>query len=144
MTMQEANHGAEYQALETKPGGYKYRWVLEYATGIVRHGGWNADYDDPFLQAWRQPKDGLIRAAIESQDANQVIRLVAFCPGADFCSFEWVYEGRMGDFGPIDGRVVGMTILTRSERLTMLSCGKAEVVARPANEADNLFLYGRI
>jgi hypothetical protein len=140
--MQEAKHNVEYQALHSIRGGYKFRWVLEYANGRVKRGGWNADTNDASLQAWAQSKSGLVRASIESCDPNRVTRRVVECPGADFCSFEWVYEGRIGKFGPVDARIIGMTILTRSERVTMLSCGKAEVNARPENESDNLFHYG--
>lgn len=138
----EAKDGVTYQALETRPGGWKFRWVFEYASGVVKRGGWNSDVEDPHLQAWRQPKTGLVRAAIEAMDANRCYYRAVECPGSDFCSFEWVHEGRIGRMGPIDSRIVGMTILTRSERVTMLSCGKAEVSARPAGESDNLFHYG--
>jgi hypothetical protein len=138
----EAMHGVAYQHMQPSPGGWVFRWVFEYATRPTKRGGWNNDAKDPYLQAWSQPKEGLVRAAIEAMDANRVTHRVVDCPGADFCSFEWVYEGRITRMGPVDARVVGMTILTRSERVTILQCGKAEVSLRPANESDNLFLYG--
>lgn len=138
----EAKNGVTYQALQSRPGGWKFRWVFEYASGLVKRGGWNADVEDSYLQAWRQPKTGLIRASIEAMDANRAYHRAAECPGSDFCSFEWVHEGRIGQLGAVDSRIVGMTLLTRTERVTIYSDGQAEVRARPANESDNIFHYG--
>lgn len=141
MDTQSAN-GVTYQVLQQRPGGWEFRWVLEYTSGVVKRGGWNADIKDAHLQACLQTMGNILRAFIEAMDKNRVYYRAVECPGADFCSFEWVHEGRIGGFGAVDSRVVGMTLLTRTERVTMLSCGMAEVNARPANELDNQFHFG--
>lgn len=140
--MQEAKHGAVYQTLENKPGGWKYRWVLEYTSGVVKRGGWNGDHDDKFLKASEQSTTGLLRAFIEAMDSNRAYYKAVECPGPDFCMFQWIHEGKISRFGAVNSRIIGMALVTRSEKVTMLESGVAEVEARPQDEQHSSFHYG--
>ena len=140
--MKQANHDAIYQTLMEIPGGWKYRWAFEYSTGVRRYGGWNADYEDVHLKASTQNLNGLRRAFIEAMDNHRVVHVAVECPGTDFCMFQWVHEGMLSKFGALQSRIIGLTLVTRSEKVTMLGDGTAEVSARPLGEQDNQFRYG--
>jgi hypothetical protein len=125
--VQQTESGTVYNLLEPVPGGYSFAWNIEYLTGVIKRGGWNCDAADPYMQAWRQKTDGILRAFVVAMDKNRVKRVVAECSGQDFFGFEWAYEGRIGGFGKVKARVCGLTLLTSTERVTMFENGRAHV-----------------
>mgnify|MGYP006266942167 CR=1 FL=1 len=121
------------------------RWKFEYTDKPARIGGWDYTGDDPLLQAWRQPKEGLLFAVLEAKDFNQVIHRVFECPGQDFCNFQWEMEASVSLNGKVGShRQVGLTLVSRSERATIFKNGSCQVEKRQANDFDNHYLYGKV
>jgi len=88
--------------------------------------------------AARQLREGLVRAAIEAQCViTDEVSTVAECDGWDFVNFKWVSE----TFGaPVYyQKIIGLTIVTRDEELTVFVSGEA--VTNPRTEADKKFNY---
>lgn len=121
------------------------RWKLEYVDKPPRGGGWDYTGDDPLLQAWRQPREGLLFAVIEAKDHNQIIHRVFECNGQDFCNFQWEAEASVSLNGKVgQHRQVGLTLVSRSERATIFRNGFCQVIQRQADDLDNHFSYGKV
>lgn len=121
------------------------RWRFEYTDKPARVGVWNYTGDDKSLQAWSQPKENLLFAAIEAKDHNQVIHRVFECPGEDFCNFQWEMEARFSMGGSVSShRLVGLTLVSRTERATIFNNGATVVEPRQADDFDNHYLYGKV
>jgi len=121
------------------------RWRFEYTDKPSKTGAWNYTGDDPELQAWRQPKQGLLFAVLEAKDQNQVIHRIFECPGADFCNFQTEMEARFAMNGtPGAHRLVGLTLVSRHERATMFLNGAIEIEKRASDDADNHYRYGKV
>lgn len=122
-----------------------FRWRFEYADKAPRIGIWNYVGDDSALQAWNQPKEGLLFAVIEAKDHNQVIHRVFECSGQDFCNFQWEIEASFSFKGKVgEHRIIGLTLVSRNERATIFKNGACVVEPRQADDLDNHYLYGKV
>lgn len=122
-----------------------FRWRFEYADKPPRIGGWDYTGEDPLLQAWRQPREGLVFAAIEAKDHNQVIHRIFECSGEDFCNFQWEVAAPISLNGSVgQHRHIGLTLVSRNKRATIFKNGACQVVQRQADDFDNHYLYGRV
>ena len=121
------------------------RWKFEYTDKQTRIGGWDYTGDDPLLQAWRQPKEGILFAVLEAKDTNQVIHRVFECSGQDFCNFQWEMEASFSMKGKVgQHRQIGLTLVSRTHRATIYRNGACQINERQADDLDNHYLYGKV
>jgi len=121
------------------------RWRFEYTDKPPKIGIWNYTGDAPELQAWRQSKSNLLFAVIEAKDQNQVIHRIFECPGADFCNFQTEMEARFSmNGGTGQHRMVGLTLVSRTERATIFLNGEIEIAKRASDDFDNHYKYGKV
>lgn len=121
------------------------RWRFEYTDKPAKVGVWNYIGEDESLQAWRQPKEGLLFAVIEAKDHNQIIHRVFECAGQDFCNFQWEMEARFSIKGAVgEHKLVGLTLVSRTERATIFKNAACVIERRQENDLDNHYLYGKV
>jgi hypothetical protein len=105
---------------------------------------WNLASDDAATSAWRVPKDGLVRAAIEGEDMRTQETVTLFeCPGPDYVTCQGEMTARVPRGGFINREVkpihhvAGITFLTRTERVSVWRNG--EVSRRLLTEEEKKF-----
>jgi hypothetical protein len=118
-------------------GKYDATWLLEYTDGRIKKGVFNNATQNKSDSAWAQNKTGLLRAGIWVRSGN-VQRMVMDCTGQDFCNFEWVAEK---SFNSGHQKIVGLTLVTRTERATFFLDGNCKIKKRD-NSEDKLFHFG--
>lgn len=128
--------------LVTDPQGkrVRLRWRYEYAASPARYGGW----DNPNIKAWNISRDGLLWAVIEAEDFEGNLMRVAECPGPDFCMFQWEAEVGYGASGPSQQRLVGLSIISRSAKLSVYNNGIVSSEKRANVDLDNHFQFGKV
>ena len=120
------------------------RWRFEYSDKLDKVGQWNFTGSDSKDQAWSQSRQNLLWAVIEAKDHNQIVHRVFECPGVDFCNFEWEAEQRFAMNGvSTQYRIVGLSLITRTERATVFISGHTKIEPRKIEDKDNLFSYGK-
>jgi hypothetical protein len=128
---------------------YDLRWRFDYANRLPAYGKWSSPGNSPELQAWRQNREGLVRASVEGQDvATQVIKTLAECDGWDFVNFQWMAVAMspaslVGVAQPVHA-LVGLKVVTREVELCVHANGEVERRVRPeAEKKMNFATFGR-
>lgn len=139
----ETKDGAVLTALHKSDGGWKYRWVFFYKDGRVKRGAWNGG-DEDALKASKQPTNGLLAVRIEAIDHHQCLRPCADVPADEFCMIQWEAEGLISAYGKVVPRIIGITLVTTTQRVTFLQDGLADVQNRTPEDLHTLYQYGAI
>jgi hypothetical protein len=123
---------------------YRLRWRFQFLNKPDRVGVWNLISDNPDDAAWRVPKEGLVRAAIEGEDREtfeEKVLLEVF--GDDYVSCTGEMFARMPGMGFQGSHVTpqahlyGVSFLTRTEKITVHVDGSTE--RRPLTEEEKQF-----
>jgi hypothetical protein len=124
-------------------GHYLLRWRFEYADGkATKYGMWSHPGASPADMAVYQTKQGLALAMIEGRhSATKEDKILAVCPGDDFCNFQWVAEAHFNPFGGgvTQQNVVGMKLVSRYDEVTVFASGRVTQDARTLE--DQQFNY---
>lgn len=117
-----------------KPRFYRLRWRFDFANARSRNGVWNNASQNLKEMAAFISKNGLIRASIEGEKAGQgLARPLVEINGQDFASFSWEMAATVPMLGKNDpgryqatGHVIGLSILSRSEKITVFIDGQVK------------------
>ena len=123
-------------------GGYQkkfsLRWRFDFAASPSVFSCW--DYSAPNFEAWRYgQKNGLLRACIEGKDLlTKETILLAESGHEDFCLFQWNAAAAMilGQQGKLNAHNIGLTMVMRREKVTILIDGSAQITARSEAEQN--------
>jgi len=121
----------------------RLRWRFNYAARPSKYGMWSRPAEHAADMAAFNNQSDLVSAEIEAQDiASDRISVVAECPGSDFVNFEWV-AAAIGFTASVSS-IVGLTLVTRSERCSVYVDGSAAVTHRSdADKQINLATFGK-
>jgi hypothetical protein len=119
-------------------GFYLLRWRFEYADGKApKYGMWSHPGKSPVDMAAFQTKANLAFAMIEGRHSvSREDKILAVCPGDDFCNFQWVAEAHFNPFGGgvTQQNVVGMKLVSRYDEVTVFASGRVTQDARTAED----------
>lgn len=130
---------------ELRPKFYLLRWRFDYAGRPPSLGMWLNPGAIEQNGAWRQVREGLVRASIESKDFySREIATQAECPGADFVNFEWATLASLDPIGLRGAvtprtRLVGLSLVDRKDITTLYVDGTFERKARPKGHLETAF-----
>lgn len=118
---------------------YVLRFGFEYHDGRK---SWRSQWDrtgpNQCDSAWAQTKTNLRCACIEAKDVQtRQVTTIVQCDGHEFVNFEWlaVIGVPLGAKQvTAEGKNVGAVLVTRNDRITVLSDGTAQIQKR--SEAD--------
>ena len=105
---------------------------------------WSKSTNNPSDMASFQPKDGLVRAAIEAKDVStREVKTIVECDGWDFVNFQWDAEFRT-QMGAVNGMgvhtLVGLKMVTRDYWISVNQfTGKVRTIKR--TEEDKNYHY---
>lgn len=123
---------------------YVLRWRYDYSNAPAKYGIWSRPGNTPEVQAWRQNKEGLVRASIEAKDiSTKEQRTLAECDGWNFVNFQWIAVASTpalfkGSVTPLT-RLVGLKLMTRESMVEVYDTGEIKVL--PRSEEDKTFHY---
>lgn len=123
---------------------YRLRWRFDYQERPSKVGMWQYASDKPEEMACFQKTDGLVRAAIESENLRTwETETVCECAGWDFVEFRWVTAVSVQPLAmqqsfTTPGTLVGLELITREKRATALVDGRLLVKDRTPEEMKNM------
>lgn len=137
--------------LSENPRPHRLRWVLHYASGIVKRGMWDDSLEGcPHTSAAMQKREGIILAQIEAMDLTTAsTRVAAECDGHVYKMFQWVGAANMnmvanGGQGKVSQPVtLGLVLHDTKNITTVFKHGLIEVAEAPKEFDDSTFHYGR-
>ena len=109
---------------------------------------WSSCWNEsgPGLQdkAWAQNKTGIMRACIEAKnEVTKQVTVIAECEGWDFVNFEWLATVKVPGSGvktmTIEGTNIGLVLITREAKLTVLFTG--EMWVDPRSDGEKTIQY---
>lgn len=115
------------------------RWHFDYAGRAAKFGAWTDPGNCDSTTAWKQTKNGLVRAAIVARDRmTRKIYTIAECDGHEFVEFRWISCASLpmtprslaGQTVKFVGSINGMTLVTPKEKVHVYVNGQ---VVREAN-----------
>lgn len=100
------------------------RWHFDWKTRPSKYGAWTDPGECDSTTAWKQPKDGLVRAAIIGRRRfTREIFTLSECDGHEFIEFRWIaavplpMRGISGPAMKHHGSIQGMSLVTADEKL---------------------------
>lgn len=121
---------------------YLLRWRFDYINKPSKAGLWMQHGPNPSDQAWCQSREGLLYARVEGKHLqDRTVSILAECPAADFCLFQWNAAQITGPkFQPIGGPIiVGIHLVTRYFDILVLADGSVKM--NPRSEQEQKFHY---
>ena len=104
-------------------------------------GRWSKDCETD-QQAWRQSKDGLAHAIIESKHIkSREIKVMAAIGGADFCNFEWIQFVKYRGPAKYKPTIMGLNLVCREDVVSIFMDGHVE--HKKKTLPDEIFHYGK-
>lgn len=102
--------------------GCELRWRFDWLNRPTKYGAWTdpGAPNDVGTKAWMQPKEHIVRAAIEAKHRRtRKISILAECDGHEFIEFRWISAAPIPTGGTfkIYGAIQGMTLVTPSEKI---------------------------
>lgn len=121
------------------------RWRFDYSDKPSKVGAWDDSAPEESAKAYRQSREGLLFASIESKDHHGVIQRVFECAGPDFCNFQWEVAAQLNTKGqPGRHRLIGLTLVSRTHRASVFHRGLTSVEQRDIDDFDNHYSYGKV
>lgn len=109
---------------------YLLRWRFDYLSRPAVFGMWSNPGNIQQSGAWRQNREGVLRASVEAKDYfTRAITVLAECPGQDFVNFEWLALASLNPFG-VRGSITpltklgGLAIRSRNELIQVYTSGE--------------------
>ena len=121
---------------------YRLRWRFDFANGTKKIGPWNGNSPHHRDMAFSIKKDGLVRAFIEGEKVGEwVIKPMLEVDGHMYASAQWQTAAGVSPFGTGEytakGRIIGLSLLTNDEKLTVFVDGRGE--RRPLTAHEKQF-----
>jgi len=123
---------------------WRLRWRFDFIDKAPRIGIWNGTSGSEKDSAWAVDKRGLKSASIQGEfHRDYIVKTFWFCPGEDYATMKWEgavnIPGVLGFQGEVKlaPRIIGLSLLSRSERITVFVNG--EITKRPINEDEAKF-----
>lgn len=122
---------------------YRLRWRFDFDGKPTKFGGWNAARQNPHEMAAFVDKTGLVRASIEGELIGAwIVKTLFECDGHLYSSTEWNMAASIPAFLPKSdmirpGSVIGMSMLTANEKITVFVDG--QIKRRALNNYETQF-----
>lgn len=122
---------------------YRLRWRFDFYNKPTKYGGWNAArQSNQADMAAFVDKTGLVRASIEGEKVGAwTVETLLECDGTDYASMEWNMAAKVPVFITGEhirpGSVIGMSIITSCEKITVYVDGQTQ--RRPLTKHEAQF-----
>jgi hypothetical protein len=118
---------------------YRYRWVLEYVTGVRVVGKWGGPFQDEGRRACDHSRQGLARAAIERECRKTfTTKYVVDCKPADYVEHCWIGAAPVILAGsPIPPLIQGLALFTLDAKIYCTNDGN--IFTQPVRERRPLY-----